>query len=132
VLSTEGYSHPEKYECITLAITYCMPTQQINSGDTLLRVPFELCMSLDAARRSPLTELLDAHPRLMEEQDEVLCLCLMYTRSVGTESPWYAHVACMPERVSVAFQWNEEERCALAGTSCGALAPLLERQMLNV
>lgn len=114
-------------------------TADVPEGTVLVSVPFALCISSDAiVSFGPLAKIFEENPGLLDYQDEVLAIGLMYSRLVidaGSRSldevPWAKHVATMPTSLNTPLFWSDAELEMLRPSNAYHLTKLLRKTIEN-
>eukprot|EP01038_Epipyxis_sp_PR26KG_P005618 gene5618-7760_t len=118
-------------------------TDNIPKSTLLISVPFKLCISVEliTSPSSPIKELFEENPGLLEYHDEVLAIALMYARlemikldgSIPSEPTcqWLLHVTSLPTNFNSTIYWSEEELLELKDCSVYHLTKLMKNQIVH-
>jgi hypothetical protein len=114
-------------------------TAPLAAGTVLVTVPFSECISAEAVMATAVgREVVGPRPGLLQYQDEVIALGLMYAvtlRARGDEDaaqaacPWMAHVKTLPASYNTPLFWSEEELAELKGYNTFHLTNLMKKQI---
>ena len=110
---------------------------KISANSVLVRVPFKECISLESVVASPLHEIIDTRPGLLDYQDEVIALGLMYAATAGQHvksdatptCPWIFHLKTIPTSYNTPIYWLESELNELKGCNVYHLSNLMKKQI---
>ena len=103
--------------------------QSIPRGSVLMSIPYSQCLSVDTVQDSPLREILEDNPDLLNTPDEVLCLALMFTLGNEEASVWHDHVKTLPASFNSTLHWSESELERLRPCMTYNLTKLIHTQM---
>mmetsp|Transcript_12678 Transcript_12678/g.18676 ORF Transcript_12678/g.18676 Transcript_12678/m.18676 type:complete len:488 (-) Transcript_12678:167-1630(-) len=109
--------------------TGLITTDDVETNETIVQVPFKLCMSVESAKASDLGPVLEENQWLLDMPDEVLALHLMVERKKGAESFWGPYIQILPREYDTPIFWAEREREALAGTNVLLLTNMMNQQI---
>ena len=94
-------------------------TSPIEPGDVLISVPFDLCITKHSVLKcSPLASIFEDNPGLVQYQDEVLAIGLMFGSKPQQkeddpdntfDSMLRNHISYMPKTFNTTIYWSEEE-----------------------
>ena len=90
--------------------------RDINSGETIFSVPFELFMTEDTALKSRLKPIFEARPEI--DRDDKLALHLICERALaqsGEDSFWACYLSLLPTEYSHTLFFSKEEMGFLQG-----------------
>eukprot|EP00756_Hemistasia_phaeocysticola_P044239 Hpha_TRINITY_DN17861_c0_g1::TRINITY_DN17861_c0_g1_i1::g.177480::m.177480 len=88
--------------------------EDIPSGADMLRVPYNLFMSLDTLWQSDVGFLFERHGGVVGDS-LMMAFCLMWERALGAESTFAPWIAMLPTTFTTVLSWSEEE---VAGLGC--------------
>jgi hypothetical protein len=100
----------------------------IKRGDTLINIPFHLCISVERVAASSLKVVCDENPGLLQYPDEVMALGLMHGLD-NSECPWHSHILTMPASFNTPLYWPEEDVEMLKGSIVYHLSLMMRRRM---
>ena len=112
----------------------------IEAGTTLIRVPYKLCISVDMILQTPLKQIIDDMPDLLNYPDEILALGLMYARKplqqnddvvINDDYSLLDHVKTLPLTFNTTLYWTDEEIVSLKPTNTFHLTRLMKNQITN-
>lgn len=98
-------------------------------GETLLSIPFSICLSVDAVLASEMRVVIEDTPSLMNHPDEILCLGIMYALAHPSSS-WSSHVATFPKHYNSCINWSDDELQLLAPCSVFHLSKMIKKQLV--
>ncbi len=87
--------------------------RDVNSGETIFSVPFELFMTEDTALKSRLKPIFEARPEI--DRDDRLALHLICERALAQDSFWAPYLPLLPTEYSHTLFFSKEEMGFLQG-----------------
>ena len=113
--------------------------EPIPSGKVLITVPFNQCISAESVMETAIgKEIISIRPGLLQYQDEVMALGLMYAVTLQKRGqkdensalcPWIDHVNTLPTTYNTPLYWSEEELDQLKGYNTYHLTNLMKKQI---
>ena len=113
--------------------------EPIPSGKVLITVPFNQCISAESVMETAIgKEIISIRPGLLQYQDEVMALGLMYAVTLQKRGrkdensalcPWIEHVNTLPTTYNTPLYWSEEELQELKGYNTYHLTNLMKKQI---
>lgn len=104
--------------------------ESIEKGETLMSVPFNICISTESIiADSKLGVIFEDLPGLLDYQDEVLAIGIMYAKSNGKDSIWSKHLNTIPDKFNTTLYWEDLEIEELRPTSVYHLTKMLQNQI---
>jgi SET domain/Rubisco LSMT substrate-binding len=118
-------------------------TKCIDAGETLISVPFSECISMESVSKSGLKKVVEEQPGLLEYQDEVIALGLLYAVTLKQQvaqgslneadalkgCPWLSHLKTIPLSYNTPLFWSDAELDETKGCTVFHLTNLMKRQM---
>ena len=99
-------------------------------GETIVRVPLSLCLSVETCRRSPaLAPIFEAFPDVLQYPAEVLAIALMHGATRPEQSDWAVFVDSLPKAVNAMIFWSDQELAELSDTMAFHMTKMLQRQL---
>lgn len=112
----------------------------IEPGTVLISVPYKLCISVDMVLLTPLKQIIDDMPDLLNYPDEILALGLMHARKplqqdedivINDDYSLLDHVKTLPLTFNTTLYWTDEEIVSLKPTNTFHLTRLMKNQITN-
>ena len=103
---------------------------EVKRGDTLMKIPFSLCISVEKILCSSLRVVIDENPGLMEYPDEVMALGIMHGID-NLECEWHKHILTMPSTFNTPLYWPDEDLEMMNGSIIYHLTLMMKRRMAS-
>lgn len=100
----------------------------VKRGDTLINIPFNLCISVEKILESKLKIIFDENPGLLQYPDEVIALGLMHGLG-DKDCDWHQHILTMPSTFNTPLYWSDEEVDMLKGSVIFHLTGMMKRRL---
>ena len=112
-------------------------TAPLAAGTVLITVPFSECISAETVMATAVgRDVVGPRPGLLQYQDEVIALGLMYAvtlraRGEGDAAacPWMEHLKTLPTSYNTPLFWSDEELAELKGYNTFHLTNLMKKQI---
>ena len=105
-------------------------TNKIKIGEVIVGIPFEDTINVERICKSPLKVIFDSNPGLIDYEDELLAIGLMWG-CVDKTCDWYYHIETMPKTFNTPLFWNDDELEYLNGCNVYFITKMLKNQIIN-
>lgn len=105
-------------------------SESITKGESVMSIPISLCITVNSVMDSAISVIFNDNPSLLQYQDEVLAIALMYSK-INEDTKWSPHVATLPIAFNTTIFWSESQLEELKPSPVFHLTGMMNKQLEN-